>query len=605
VSRRRRIRTIIYPRLALLVVLVTFVFVIVTSEVSKQYMLRQSEDNLTETSLIIENLIKEQNGLDVPLLQQQLSALVADSHTRITIIDGDGTVLIDTDASPEQLDNHGGRPEILKAFRGDANAEVRFSDTVKQDLLYYAKMMKIGASEYVLRVAMPYTQVQGAITTMYWFTGLGALMFILFSLLTFYLLDRIVERPLKHLADTAASYAELDFSMSEVPQGQAQEIQSVYRAMRRMAKKIGLQLAELHQQRDALQSVLDGMKESVFVLDQHGIITQANPAAAALFSASGRSEDLKGKFYLQVLRNNRLQRHVEQALDERDPVRETDLNIEINSMFFQVYLSQLSELEERKLLLLVLNDITELMRLERIRRDFVANVSHELKTPVTSIKGFTETLLYSIDAHDIELQKRFLTIINTQTSRLEAIIDDLLTLSKLEQNGGRQANFSEIELQPIIEEAVGVCLGKHAEHEREVTIETEGCPPIKGNALLIEQALINLVDNAMKYSEPDKEILISCSEQDEHIHLSVTDKGYGIPEKDMDRIFERFYRIDKGRSREKGGTGLGLSIVKHIASQHGGSVTVASTEGEGTTFTLLLPMERSLQTESDEQKRQR
>jgi two-component system phosphate regulon sensor histidine kinase PhoR len=237
----------------------------------------------------------------------------------------------------------------------------------------------------------------------------------------------------------------------------------------------------------------------------------------------------------------------------------------------------------------VLNDITELMRLERIRRDFVANVSHELKTPITSIKGFTETLLYGIDSHDTQLQQRFLKIINTQTGRLEAIIDDLLTLSKLEQTGGRQANFTEVDLKEIIDDAVEVCQGKHSDQDRAVHVKTSGGYTLRGNAQLLEQALVNLVDNAMKYSDADKPITISCIEEEQQVRLSVADKGYGIPERDIDRIFERFYRIDKGRSREKGGTGLGLSIVKHIASQHGGSVSVSSVEGEGSVFTLMLP----------------
>jgi two-component system phosphate regulon sensor histidine kinase PhoR len=585
---RRRIRSIIYPRLAVLLIVFTAAFIITTIQVSKSYMLGQSEDNLTETAMIIENIIIRQSEEDLSSLQQQLSALVADSHTRITIIDSDGWVLVDTDSPPGELDNHGDRPEILRAFAGKPNAAVRFSDTLQQDLLYYAKRINLDES-YVLRVAMPYTQVLMAARSMYWLIGFGVLLFVIFTLVTLYVLDRTVEQPLKHLAQTAEYYAGLDFSVKDVPQNQAQEIQSVYTAMRKMAKEIHGQISELHQQRDALQSVLDGMKESVFVLNHHGIITQANPAAGNVFSTAKDSEELIGKFYLQVLRNSRLERHVEQALDASRPTREEDLTIDISSMSFQVYISQLSNQHDQKLLLLVLNDITELMRLERIRRDFVANVSHELKTPITSIKGFTETLLYGIDSHDTQLQQRFLKIINTQTGRLEAIIDDLLTLSKLEQTGGRQANFTEVDLKEIIDDAVEVCQGKHSDQDRAVHVKTSGGYTLRGNAQLLEQALVNLVDNAMKYSDADKPITISCIEEEQQVRLSVADKGYGIPERDIDRIFERFYRIDKGRSREKGGTGLGLSIVKHIASQHGGSVSVSSVEGEGSVFTLMLP----------------
>ncbi|MGM0431814.1 MAG: ATP-binding protein [Spirochaetota bacterium] len=589
----RTLRKTIYPRSAALLLLLLLLFTVLTLQLSKNYVFKQSQENLFEVAALIENAIAQQPDLSPAGLQTHLDQLAENSRIRITIIRSDGTVIVDTERDPQELDDHSQRPEIRKAFAGKPNSVVRYSESIHRDLLYYAKPLQLDTdTSHVLRVALPYTEITASYKPIYLYVAAGGVLIITFSLMLFFLLRRLVEKPLGQLASTAQHYAQLQFDTDRNPEVPLSEMQSIFDSMHQMAGKINEQFAALHQQKDALQSVLDGMKEAVFVLDGKGIITQANPAAARLFASGGNPGELTNRFYLQVLKNDLLKDLVEKTLyassQEIAGPAITDQQIQIDSMYFQVYISRLTGVRDQNLLL-VLNDITALMHLERVRRDFVANVSHELKTPVTSIKGFTETLLYHDTTTDSQTINRFLSIILNQSQRLEAIIDDLLTLSKLEQTAHRKQHFQRIDLGKVIDDSLQICNEKHREVKREITVVCSKELSVFGNLQLVEQAFINLIDNAMKYSEPGSPIRIVCTERAHEVQIDITDTGFGIPQKDLHRIFERFYRIDKGRSREKGGTGLGLSIVKHIASQHDGAVWVHSTEGEGSTFSLAFP----------------
>jgi two-component system phosphate regulon sensor histidine kinase PhoR len=241
-----------------------------------------------------------------------------------------------------------------------------------------------------------------------------------------------------------------------------------------------------------------------------------------------------------------------------------------------------------KRVVLVLNDITRMKNLERIRKDFVANVSHELKTPITSIKGFTETLLEGA-LEDDEAGRQFVSIIRDQSERLVAIIEDLLSLSRLEQHDEGSVDREYTAMSGILSGAVQVCNGRAEEKESSIEVECPEDLQIYGNSLLIEQALVNLIDNAIKYSPPSSRVEVICSDNDQGTYITVRDNGSGIPQKDLSRIFERFYRVDKTRSRELGGTGLGLAIVKHIVISHGGEVTVESEPGDGSDFSMFFP----------------
>ncbi len=239
--------------------------------------------------------------------------------------------------------------------------------------------------------------------------------------------------------------------------------------------------------------------------------------------------------------------------------------------------------------LLVLNDVTRMRRLENLRRDFVANVSHELRTPITSIKGFVETLLHDPPA-DGKSADRFLGIISRQADRLQAIIDDLLALSRLEQDGGPASlRREDIRVVDVLLDAVNVCTAKAGGESPTVDIACAPDVHVAGNPALLEQAVANLVDNALKYSGADEPVTVVARHEGDRVTIAVTDRGRGIGVEHLPRLFERFYRVDRARSRKLGGTGLGLAIVKHIAQAHGGEATVTSTLGKGSTFTIALP----------------
>lgn len=580
------LRKIIYPRLIIIMLSILILFAFFAGYLSRQYIYRQSEDNLKEVAKLVENYIDDYKDVPVNELQDLMTTITSNSMTRITIIRDDGVVVVDTEKNPVYLNNHANRPEIYRAFQGIPNSVVRRSATLNIDMLYYA--VKLDGKEdpdYVLRVAMPYTKLRSVYRVISVYIFIGCLVFVLLSLLLLFFLDRKIERPLAQLAKTARQYADLDFSTDSFHATSATEIQEVFSSMRHMAQKIREQFIDVQHQKDALQAVLDGMREAVLVLNMHGEIIKANLAAESFFSTQKNTSTLKGKYYLQVLSNSKLNEMVESAL--QGPTNTAELKAQLDDMYFQIHLSRIRS-EDEDNILLVLNDITTLMHLEKVRSDFVANVSHELKTPVTSIKGFTETLLYG-NIPDEEKSRRFLTIIHTQTERLQAIIDDLLTLSMLEQAHDRKEDFVTINVKTIVSESIQICREKPGNENRSLSVECDQHITIMGNSLLIEQALINLIDNALKYSDELQPVKVVCSETEHSIRIDVIDKGFGIPASALDRIFERFYRVDKGRSRDKGGTGLGLSIVKHIVLQHQGTISVSSEEGEGSTFTLEFP----------------
>lgn len=587
--RTRTLRRIIYPRLAAVMLLLLLTFALLAGMLFRQYIYRQSVSNLREVFTLIDTYLElhDQDGLDT--LQSDLFEIASGSQVRISLIRSDGVVLIDSEKAPSLLNNHANRPEIYSAFRARPSTHVRKSTTLNIDMLYFAALSSFSDSTgpYVLRIAMPYTELRSAYRMIYLYIALGCGFFILLSILLFFFLDRQIEKPLSHLARTANDYSMLNFTEEVFEGSTAQEIQEVFSSMRNMSKKIQQQFFDVESQKKALQAVLDGMREAVIVLNFHGEIIKANPAARTLFETTDERQ-LLGKYYLQVLRSSELNSIVEKALvDSEAPLETHELTIHLGELFIQVHLSRIGS-QERKNVLLVLNDITTLMHLEKVRKDFVANVSHELKTPVTSIKGFAETLLYSEALQDTQKSKRFLSIIHSQTERLQAIIDDLLTLSRLEQSHDRSEDFTQIDLNSIISESVTICREKPGNERRVVTTELDQGLLIMGNSLLMEQTFINLIDNALKYSEEDRPVRITGRRAASRIEIQVIDQGFGIPPASIERIFERFYRVDKGRSRDKGGTGLGLSIVKHIVLQHKGTVEVSSTEQQGSVFTLCF-----------------
>ncbi|MBM3223497.1 MAG: HAMP domain-containing protein [Candidatus Tectomicrobia bacterium] len=428
------------------------------------------------------------------------------------------------------------------------------------------------------------TQTQCSVPSL--ILGGGVLLWVAAALGWF--LSRRISQPLEDMRQGAERFAAGDFaqalSIPELP-----ELGGLARTLNRMAAQLASQIGVITQQRNEQEAILASMHEGVLALDTRERVLTVNRAAEALLGVVGTQA--KGHTIQEVIRNVALQRLLVAAMHSPEPATADIVLHSAEERFLQATATALRDAFGRDIgVLVVLNDVTQLRRLENIRRDFVSNVSHELKTPITSIQGFIETLRDGA-LHDSAHAERFLGIIARHAERLHAIIEDLLALSRLEQ-GSEHYDIPRTEacLSDLLHAAILDCAAKAEARRIKMTSTCDATLRATVNAPLLEQAIANLLDNALTYSQPEREVWVQAAQDHDTLVITVRDQGNGIPPEHLDRIFERFYRVDKARSRERGGTGLGLAIVKHIAQVHGGSVAVASTVGQGSTFTLRLPV---------------
>jgi two-component system phosphate regulon sensor histidine kinase PhoR len=359
--------------------------------------------------------------------------------------------------------------------------------------------------------------------------------------------------------------------------------------LNQMASTLKIRLSDLSKSKIELEAVFSSITEVVVVLDSDLNVRQLNRSALGFVD---KESQILHRNLIEVFRSSELQALAEETLESQTPVERLIRFGGNQDRFFQVHGTRIiadSDQRSGNAVVLVMNDITKTQHLENLRRDFVANVSHELKTPITNIKGYLETLTEDGVLDDRETVERFLSISVRNADRLNAIIDDLLSLSRLEQVGKAGLDFDKRSLSGIVAAAFQSCGPMAMEKKIELRIQGDKDAQVCVNSLLMEQAISNLIGNALKYSDEGSSVKVRIRKKDKSVDIEVIDEGIGIPERDLPRIFERFYRVDKARSRELGGTGLGLAIVKHIMIVHDGTVNVSSVLGKGSTFTLTLP----------------
>ena len=529
---------------------------------------------------------------NIAVLKQQAETLGQAGAQRVTLILPDGTVVGDSEENPTRMDNHADRPEVKEALAGKSGSSVRASATVKANLMYVA--LPVHQNENLLgvvRLSIPLTVIDETLKGMLWKIVLAGLLIALAATpVSLYISGRI-SQPLSEMKDTAERFAsgELD---SRIRVEGPDDVIRLAEALNVMAAQLNDRIHTVTAQRNEQEAILSSMVEGVIAVDSSETVLSLNRTAAKLLNVS--SGFASGQPVALVMRNPQLQEFVKKALASSETV-EQDIVFHRgdNEQVVHMIGTALRDFNQTPIgAVIVLNDVTRLKRLETMRRDFVANVSHELKTPITSIKGFVETLL-SGAMDKPEDCKRFLEIVAGQADRLNAIIDDLLSLSQLEQDPETvDIVFEEGELKPVLEMAIQACAPKAS--GKTVRVELN-CPEkfkAQINPQLLEQAVINLVDNAIKYSLPSTQVRVDVSADEEEIAVAVIDEGRGIEKEHFSRLFERFYRVDRDRSREMGGTGLGLAIVKHIAQVHGGRVSVDSSVGKGSTFRIYLPAKK-------------
>ena len=543
--------------------------------------------------------------------EAHLRDLVVDSGrasgTRITIIDPDGLVLADTNEDPTRMDNHRRRPEIDAAFSGTPGRSLRFSNTLGQRMLYSAIPLyrtnahgvegeDQGVVLAVLRMSVPVTAIDSALTDIRLKIGLGALLAIGGALILTLVVSRNISRPLEEMTRGAEQYAQGDFSrrmLLSTKTTASKEIASLASAMDQMAGQLDDTINTIISQRNQLETVFSSMVEAVIAVDREERIISINDATAQLFGVE--RQGTQGKLIQEVIRNTALQEQIERILTTGKPFEDEIILENVNNGDTYLHTNAVSlyggDLETIGALI-VLNDVTRVRQLENMRSEFVANVSHELRTPITSIRGYVETLLDGA-LDEREDAEKFLEIVLRQSEQLEEIIDDLLALSRIEREAkDSQIDFEEQPLKLVLEEAIDICRPKAT--EKNITIRLD-CPEdlvMDLNPTLLEQAVVNLLRNGITYSEEGQEVAVEAKQIEvdgqEKIQISVKDSGIGIAEEHLPRLFERFYRSDRARSREEGGTGLGLAIVKHIVQAHGGRVEVQSAVGEGSVFHIIL-----------------
>jgi two-component system phosphate regulon sensor histidine kinase PhoR len=543
-----------------------------------------NQANLIKHQISAEN-IKNENGQYLESLATTLSGMI---QSRITITNAKGRVLADSERSLEealQLPSHADRPEIQQALSGSTGQDTRYSQTLKNNMLYVAvPIMEAKDVIGVVRVALPLVRVRQMIMSIQKILFMNLLFALCLAFVLGSVLTAGIIKPINKIIHASGRFSKGDFT-HRIYLDSKDEIGELATTLNIMAQSLEDKIKEIEIKNQHLVAIFESMVEGIIVVDKLNRIVSINHTVERIFNI--RREDAEGEIVLEAIRNDDIAQIAGRVLSEGVVTsRELSVVWPIQKVF-AINASPVFEKGAVAGCLLVIHDMTEIRKLETVRRDFVANVSHELKTPLTAIKGFVETLLEGA-LDDKENAMHFLLIIKDHTERLNTLINDLLDLSYLESReaGLEKKKFDLAQLTQKILSGFGAQLKKKG---IEAQIDMPVSLIVNADRDKMEQVFTNLIDNAIKFNRQRGSIKIESQLFDGKIKIMVSDSGIGIPAKDLSRIFERFYRVDKTRSRELGGTGLGLSIVKHIIELHAGTVGVESTEGLGSSFWFILP----------------
>jgi two-component system phosphate regulon sensor histidine kinase PhoR len=561
--------------------------------VFKKYYLNETIENVESRAFLIKREIIPfiTSGSISDSLDSLCKLLGRNISTRITVVLPSGKVIGDSQADPDSMENHANRPEIIEALKGGEMAtQQRFSSTMHEQMLYIATpVISKDSLKAVLRLAVSLKTIKQQENTFYFSVLLASLLIFTVLVIASYLLSLQISKPILEIKDGAHRFTKGDLNFKLVIPT-SQELGELAKSLNLMASTLNDRIQTVTRQRNELKAILTSMTEGVIAVDSREHIISINPSAEKLFGVT--ESVVINKWIHEVIRNANLDRFLTHVMTS-DTIVETTFSL--HALEGELHINATGTILGDKNrgpegAVLVFNDITRLRQLENIRKDFVSNVSHELRTPLTSIKGFVETILSGNYSFPEEVS-RFLEIIASKTDRLCSIADDILSLSSIERDQEYQEiEIAEGDIKSVLEDAIRSCTGKA--RKKNIAINLNISLPLRlgMNAQLIEQAVTNLLDNAIKYSGEGKPISIEAVQQEKSIIIRIQDQGIGIPHEHLNRIFERFYRVDKARSRKLGGTGLGLSIVKNIIIAHGGQVTVESEPGKGSTFRIVLPI---------------
>ena len=565
--------------------LLTVVFALLISNVVGILMFRSREMDAARSTLqeLLE-LMDAQSAITEPeALMEQFHAAAPDK--RLTIIDTDGTVLADTDADASQLEDHNSRPEVIDAERSGWGEAARHSDTLGTSMFYVAKRFADGM---IGRAAMPLSSINSLVMSGVWGFLIASIAALLLAFLLSHRTANRIITPLNSVGGALQGVLDGKKTPGLEDLQADDELRPILRYIDKLMDQLGGYIQSITAERDKVSLILDCMDEGLILLDEEGKVLAINRAARILFGFPEGGEQEDGA--LLLTRSRRLREAIHDCQEKHSSIMLDVDALTEDARSLRLFVSPVSgrQYEGQPVgTSILVSDVTELKKAEGIRSEFTANVSHELKTPLTSIKGFTDMLSSGMVTSPAD-QKRFITMIGVEVDRLIDLINDILKLSELEsvaidQTEERSAVLDAAHdtaslLEPTAK-AAGVTLAVEGES---VTV---GVPMSR-----LKELLFNLMGNGIKYSENGGMVTTRIHVQDGKAVISVEDHGIGIPEEDQSRVFERFYRVEKGRARKNGGTGLGLAIVKHITQLYGGTVSLESQVGKGSTFTVILPI---------------
>jgi two-component system, OmpR family, phosphate regulon sensor histidine kinase PhoR len=509
-----------------------------------------------------------------PGLPQLVKQVSAASEARATVIEATGKVLADSDADADAMENHSHRPEFEAALRGEIGSNARTSHTLGIEFLYVAAPVNGGA----VRLAFPLADIARITAEIRRTLIIGSILAFAISMLLAGVAATSISRRLQRIIQFAGRIAAGDFSARLEERG-SDEIAQVAAALDEGAHRLEQSFAEIERSRRDLEVLLNSMVDGVIAIDANQRVLWANRALLRLLTPNIKP----GTPLVETFRDPELLRVVETSIRERTP-QAAEARTAVPGRVFEVSTGPLPAGGT----VAVLHDITEIERVEKTRRDFIANVSHELRTPLTSIQGYAETL---IDAPPDGNTREFLEIIRKNAARMTRLTEDLLALARVE-SGEHKLDRKPVTAAALLHEAQQNLAGLAKQYGADLQVESSAETLVGADRDAIQQVFSNLIENAVKYAPSSGRVMMGAKDQAGAVEFFVRDLGPGIASEHLPRVFERFYRVDKARSRETGGTGLGLAIVKHIVLNHGGTVRVESSLGHGSTFYFTLPVAR-------------
>jgi len=581
----------LYAGFAIVILFSVMIVGLMVQRQIEQASLRDISNNLTSQAYILQQSFADAGHQSQPQIQRQIVQIGQRIDTRITLLSNVGEVIADSEFSPTQMDNHRYRPEVIAAHKNNIGQSRRYSKTLKKPMLYVAVAVATNSDNELgyIRTALSTERIDEEINYLRRVIIIAASLTGLIALFIGYWLAMSFARPLKQMTLIAKNYAHGRYQL-RIPSHRRDEIGDLARSLNQMADVSAQRFDIIKTERDQLSTILKSMNEGVITVTNHGLITHVNAAACRMLRTS--SERCLGHSLKDIDASN----HLEQAFtkcqqDETSVERQIQLSGYAFARHYRLHVTLLKQSNEAGAIL-VLQDVTDVQRIDKMRADFVANASHELKTPITAIRGFAETLLED-DQIEASMQQRFMSKIHGQSIRLSDLVSDLLALSRLENND--EAFNTQVNLQQVVQRVCAnlqaVAQNQHVHLELSTNHDAQQGPIlVLGDDQALGQMATNLIDNAIKYTPQGGKISVSLELQSDAAVFSVSDNGLGIDVADQDRIFERFYRVDKARSKSLGGTGLGLAIVKHIAQSHKGHIEIQSQLNQGSTFRVRIPV---------------